>query len=191
MNDCSLIVSRVTETDSKQHTLSPTCTGASVLGIKYADGVIIAADTLVSYGSLARYLDFERVSVINDNTVMACSGDIADYQLLKRRIEEQTHTDGLLSDGFTLRCRMNPLWNTYIVGGRESNGKPFLGYCDLLGVSFADDCLASGFGTYLALPLLRQRLADQAGGDPEKFTQENAMQAIVDGMRQLYYRDCR
>ncbi|TPP56833.1 Proteasome subunit beta type [Fasciola gigantica] len=148
--NCSVQTPQTVAKDAKQHTLSPTCTGASVLGIKFSDGVIIAADMLVSYGSLARYLDVERISMVNDNTVMACSGDIADYQLLKRRVEEQTHTDSLLSDGFTLspralhswitrvlynrRSRMNPLWNTYIVGGLESYGKPFLGYCDLLGV---------------------------------------------------------
>ncbi|KAA0189161.1 Proteasome subunit beta type [Fasciolopsis buskii] len=205
--DCLLETRKTVGTDEKQHTLSPTCTGTSVLGIKYSGGVIIAADTLVSYGSLARYLDVERISVVNDNTVMACSGDIADYQLLKRRVEEQTHTDSLLSDGFTLspralhswitrvlynrRSRMNPLWNTYIVGGREPDGAPFLGYCDLLGVSFSDDCLATGFGMHMALPLLRQRLDDLAAGDPGKLSQEHAIQAITDGMRQLYYRDCR
>uniref|UniRef100_A0A183AFR0 Pup--protein ligase n=1 Tax=Echinostoma caproni TaxID=27848 RepID=A0A183AFR0_9TREM len=70
---------------------------------------------LVSYGSLVRYLDFERVSVIADSTMMACSSDIADYQLLKRRIEEQTHTDGLLSDGFTLSPRALHSWITRVL----------------------------------------------------------------------------
>ncbi|TGZ59775.1 hypothetical protein CRM22_008888 [Opisthorchis felineus] len=189
------------------HTLMPTCTGTSVLGIKFADGVILAADMLVSYGSLARYMDVERVAKINDRTVLACSGDFADYQLLKRRIDEQTHTDNLLSDGFNLsarglhswitrvmynrRSQLNPLWNTYIVGGLEQDGRPFLGFCDLQGVSFMDDCMASGFGAYFAIPLLRQRLEDLAGGDPRKLSEEQAIQAVTDAMRQLYYRDCR
>ncbi|KAF5399463.1 Proteasome subunit beta type [Paragonimus heterotremus] len=191
----------------KRHTLSPACTGTSVLGIKYAGGIIIAADMLVSYGSLARFLDVERVAKINDTTVIACSGDVADYQLLKRRIDEQTHTDNLLSDGFKLspralhcwitrvlynrRSKLNPLWNSYIVGGREQDGKPFLGFCNLLGVSYMDDCLATGFGSYLAIPLLRQRLEDIAEGDPNKLSENDAVQAITDAMRQLYFRDCR
>ncbi|KAF7233176.1 hypothetical protein EG68_10391 [Paragonimus skrjabini miyazakii] len=191
----------------KKHTLSPACTGTSVLGIKYAGGIIIAADMLVSYGSLARFLDVERVAKINDTTVIACSGDVADYQLLKRRIDEQTHTDNLLSDGFKLspralhcwitrvlynrRSKLNPLWNSYIVGGREQDGKPFLGFCNLLGVSYMDDCLATGFGSYLAIPLLRQRLEDIAGGDPNKLSENDAVQAVTDAMRQLYFRDCR
>eukprot|EP00434_Breviolum_minutum_P038135 symbB.v1.2.033818.t1/scaffold4252.1/size42409/5 len=44
-------------TDAKQHTLSPIVTGATVVGLKYKDGVILAADTLASYGSEARYKD--------------------------------------------------------------------------------------------------------------------------------------
>jgi|EP01049_Picozoa_sp_SAG25_P005156 20S proteasome alpha/beta subunit len=31
---------------ARQHTLQPVVTGASVLGIKCADGVVLAADTL-------------------------------------------------------------------------------------------------------------------------------------------------
>lgn len=37
--------------------LSPIVTGATVVGLKYKDGVILAADTLASYGSEARYKD--------------------------------------------------------------------------------------------------------------------------------------
>ena len=55
--------------------------GTSVFGVKYKDGVVFAADTLGSYGSLARYPDIERVIKVNDNTVVACSGDIADFQV--------------------------------------------------------------------------------------------------------------
>ncbi len=35
-------------------TTSPIVTGSSVLGIKYRDGVMMAADTLGSYGSMVR-----------------------------------------------------------------------------------------------------------------------------------------
>ncbi|CAH8575923.1 unnamed protein product [Heterobilharzia americana] len=88
--------------DFKKHTMAPTCTGTSVIGIKFKDGVVLAADMLVSYGSLARYMDFERMFKVNKNTVMCCSGDVADFQFLKHHVEEQTHLEGLLSDGFQL-----------------------------------------------------------------------------------------
>ena len=40
--------------DPMKRTQQPIVTGTSVLGIKYKDGVMLAADTLASYGSLAR-----------------------------------------------------------------------------------------------------------------------------------------
>ncbi|CAB1103648.1 unnamed protein product [Ectocarpus sp. CCAP 1310/34] len=44
---------------TRQYTSQPIVTGTSVLGIK--DGVMLAADTLASYGSLARYKNVERL----------------------------------------------------------------------------------------------------------------------------------
>ena len=45
----------------KTRVTQPMTTGSSVFAIKYKDGVVMAADTLGSYGSLARYVDLERV----------------------------------------------------------------------------------------------------------------------------------
>ena len=45
----------------KTRVTQPMTTGSSVFSIKYKDGVVMAADTLGSYGSLARYVDLERV----------------------------------------------------------------------------------------------------------------------------------
>merc|ERR1711991_784845 len=58
---------------AKQHTQSPIVTGSSVIGIKYADGVVLAADTLTSYGSLARFRDMERLAKVGDQTVVGIS----------------------------------------------------------------------------------------------------------------------
>lgn len=53
------------------HTTQPIVTGTSVLGIKYEDGIMLIADTLGSYGSMAMFKNIERVRKINDNTVVA------------------------------------------------------------------------------------------------------------------------
>ena len=63
-------------------------TGTSVLGVKFDGGVIIAADTLGSYGSLARYRNCSRVMKVNNNTILGAGGDYADYQFLKSIIEQ-------------------------------------------------------------------------------------------------------
>ncbi len=49
------------ESDARKHTMSPSCSGTSVIGIRFKDGIMLAADSLVSYGSLARYTNFDRV----------------------------------------------------------------------------------------------------------------------------------
>lgn len=63
-------------------------TGSSVIGVKYDGGVIIAADNLVSYGNMARYQDVERVFKINDKTIIGVGGDYADFQYIKRFIDQ-------------------------------------------------------------------------------------------------------
>ena len=50
---------------------------------------MIAADSLGSYGSLARFRDVKRVFKVTDKAVLGCSGDIADYQFIKEVIEQK------------------------------------------------------------------------------------------------------
>lgn len=64
-------------------------TGTSVIGIQFKDGVIIAADILASYGSLARYRNCERIMKVNDNILLGASGDYADFQCIKSNIEKK------------------------------------------------------------------------------------------------------
>lgn len=50
---------------------------------------MISADTLVSYGSLARYHDIDRVFKVNDHTVIGAGGDYADFQFVKKAIDQK------------------------------------------------------------------------------------------------------
>lgn len=67
----------------------PVVTGTSVLGIKYKGGVMMAADNLASYGSLARFRDVERLHKVADFTVLGASGDMSDYQYVKHLLDSQ------------------------------------------------------------------------------------------------------
>lgn len=62
-------------------------TGTSVIGVKYDGGVIIAADNLVSYGNMARFQNVARVFKINDKTIIGMGGDYADFQYIKKLID--------------------------------------------------------------------------------------------------------
>lgn len=49
---------------------------------------MVAADTLGSYGSMARYLNCPRVMKVNDQTLLGAGGDIADFQYLQSVITQ-------------------------------------------------------------------------------------------------------
>lgn len=65
----------------------PITTGTSVVGLKYGNGVVIAADTLLSYGSLAKYTDVDRVYKLNEQIIIGIGGDYADFQYIKTLID--------------------------------------------------------------------------------------------------------
>jgi hypothetical protein len=81
------------------------------------------------------------------------------------------------------RNKMNPLWNHLLVAGFKE-GKPFLGSVDLIGTAYEDEFLATGFGSYLAIPILRKKWhADMEEGE--------ARELLEECLRVLFYRDCR
>ncbi|KAJ7307243.1 hypothetical protein JRQ81_009239 [Phrynocephalus forsythii] len=182
-------------------TLSPMVTGTSVLGVKFDGGVIIAADLLGSYGSLARFRNISRMMKVNDSTVLGASGDYADFQYLQQVVEQMVIDEELLGDGhsyspkaihswltramYNRRCKMNPLWNTVVIGG-YANGESFLGYVDMLGVAYEAPSLATGYGSYVAQPLMRNALEKQP-----VLSQQEARALVERCMKILYYRDAR
>nr|XP_034953878.1 proteasome subunit beta type-4 [Zootoca vivipara] len=182
-------------------TLSPMVTGTSVLGVKFNGGVMIAADMLGSYGSLARFRNISRIMKVNDSTVLGASGDYADFQYLKQVIEQMVIDEELLGDGhsyspkaihswltramYSRRSKMNPLWNTVVIGG-FSNGESFLGYVDMLGVAYEAASLATGYGSYVAQPLMREALEKKP-----VLSKQEARSLLERCMKILYYRDAR
>lgn len=189
------------DSDIITHFHTPVTTSTSVLGIAFKDGVLIAADLLASYGSLARFKNCPRILKVNKNTVLGVGGDYADYQFLKELINGKIIGEECLEDGiyikpaslhcwltrvmYNRRCKVDPLWNNIIVGGVQ-DGKPFLGAVDKLGTAYEDKIIATGYGAYIATPLLRDAL--------EKNPDMNADEAVAilkKCMEVLYYRDAR
>lgn len=191
-----------TVTNPRKHTMQPIVTGTSVLGIKCVDGVVIAADTLGSYGSLARFRDISRLMKVNDSTLVGGFGDYADFQHIMKLLKQQTIDDEVVGDGvyrdapsihnwlrcvlYNRRSKMNPLWNTVIVAGKDYSGKPYLGYVDKIGVSFEGNSVATGFGSYIAQPMMRKAMEENPN-----MTVEQAKELMVRCLKVLFYRDCR
>ena len=90
---------------------------------------------------------------------------------------------------YARRNKFDPLWNQVLVAGFDDDGEPFLGSADLRGTTFTSPSLATGFGAHLAQPIMRKLAPDEESA--RKLTREEAVKAIRDCMKVLYYRDAR
>ncbi|KFA64478.1 hypothetical protein S40285_01019 [Stachybotrys chlorohalonatus IBT 40285] len=190
----------------KQNTQQPIVTGTSVIAIKYRDGVVMAADNLASYGSLARFTDVKRLRAYGDSALIGFSGDISDMQYLNRHLTDLQITEAYDSPDktrlsaanlhrylsqllYSRRSKFDPLWNHLLVAGLDDEGKPFLAAADLLGTTYASPSLATGFGSMLAQPILRRYAPDEEAAS--KLSRDDAIEIIRECMKVLFYRDAR
>lgn len=189
--------------EEMQRTLEPIVTGSSVLAIKYADGVLLAADTLASYGSMARFREVQRLLQVGQDTVLGASGEYSDLQHIEEMLDDLALEDLYAADGQTStpreiyeylcrvmygrRSKMNPLWNTLVVAGYRNN-KAFLGQVDLQGTHFEDETIATGYGAYLSRPIMREALKRKPAAE---LSEEEARGILEQCLRVLFYRECR
>jgi len=200
-------------TGPKTATQQPIVTGTSVIAIKFKDGVVMAADNLASYGSLARFTDVKRLHPFLGHTIVGFGGDVSDMQYLTRHLNELAideaydHEAASAQSGggshlnaanlhkylsklmYRRRNSFDPLWNAILVAGFDSQGKPFLGSVDLRGTAFTSPSLATGFGAMLAQPIMRKYAATE--GDTENMTRDEAVRVVKECMKVLFYRDAR
>lgn len=181
------------------HTQRPMVTGSSVLGLRCKDGVVLASDTLASYGSLARFRQISRMHKVTDHTLIAAGGDLSDFQEVSHMVDELVLNDYCADDGHVIssravyqylarvmynrRNKMDPLWNYVIVGGWQK-GQSVLGLVDLVGTHFESNVIATGYGEYMALPLMRKAWK-------EEMTVEEGKKVIEEILKVLFYRDAR
>ena len=182
--------------DPTKHTQSPIVTGTSVVALKYDGGVLLAADTLGSYGSLARFKDIRRIVGLDTHaTLVGAGGDYSDFQAIEAILDELVVEDQCVGDGakrspaeihsyltrilYHRRSKYDPLWNSIVVAGPS-----FLATSDMIGTSYECYFCATGFGMHLAMPILRTEWR-------EDLTYEEARDVLVKCMKVLFYRDCR
>ncbi|CAL9075949.1 unnamed protein product [Musa textilis] len=180
-----------------ERTLYPYVTGTSVIGMKYKDGVILAADMGGSYGSTLRYKSVERIKHIGKHSLLGASGEISDFQEILRYLDELILYDNMWDDGNSLgpkevhnyltrvmynrRNKFNPLWNSLVLGGVK-NGQKYLGMVGMIGTHFEDNHVATGFGNHLARPILRAEWR-------EDLSFEEAVKLLEKCLLVLLYRD--
>jgi len=193
----------------KQQTTRPITTGTSVIGLVYDGGVMLAADTLLSYGSMAKSFTTPRIMKIDDASqiLIGASGEYSDLQEIIMKVKalalEESATSSIESiyTSRTLRpkqlwnylravmyqkrSKMTPYWNDLVIGGYDTQTQQlFLGTVDKLGTTLESNLVATGFGSYLAMPLLREKWTPS-------ITEGEARALLEDCMKVLFYRDCR
>lgn len=134
-----------TATANPSDTRNPITTTSSVLALTYKDGVLMVADTTVSYGRMIRFKDQPRFFGLGGTAVVATSGEYSDHQFLRRQLEalvdeetalsgqhqrqegDRAHGDNFLTPKalasytarllYQKRCNMNPYWLSIVVAG--------------------------------------------------------------------------
>ncbi len=174
--------------------------GTSVLAVKFSGGVAIMCDTVGAYGMTLRYKDVQRVHAVGPRMAVAATGEISDMQAIVDMLNERARDERCADDGretsakethafltrvmYNRRNKFNPLWNHLVVAGFDAKAAPFLGYVDLIGTAWEENCIATGLGLHMAMPLMRERWS-------EGMTEAQARTLLEDCMRILYYRDTR
>ncbi len=140
--------------------------GATAVGIKAKDGVVLAAEKRITYGFYSLSSSGKKVYVVNDRLALASAGVIADmqtiskilrvnskmYELESRRKPSVAAMAKLLSV-IMFNRRIMPFIAEVLVGGYDEEG-PHIFVLDPVGSLIEDDYAALGTGAKMAIGIL-------------------------------------
>jgi proteasome beta subunit len=139
--------------------------GATVVGISYNEGVLLAAEKRVSFGNFVVNKNIKKTFTVTDHVGAACAGMVADMQVLVRQVEALAKIRRLetrrevppnsiakLMSVIMFERRYFPLLTQVIVGG--INEKPEIYTLDPLGSVLPDEYAAVGTGAEMALGIM-------------------------------------
>ena len=161
--------------------------GATTIGIVYSDGVILASEKRVTYGSMIMSKTGKKVFKITNQIGAACAGLVSDMQILVREVEAQAKLYAFdakrsmpvkaaakVMSNVLFNRRMIPLITQTIVGGIDTEG-PSIYVLDVLGSLLPDSYAAVGSGAQIATGVLEEGYKDRM---PLQDAKTLALQAI-------------
>jgi proteasome beta subunit len=164
--------------------------GASVVGISYSDGVILAADKRISFGNFVVNKNIKKTFTVTDYVGAACAGMVADMQVLVRQVEALAKIRKLetrrevapnsiakLMSVIMFERRYFPLLTQVIVGG--INEKPEIYTLDPLGSVLPDDYAAVGTGAEGALGIMDAEFKPNMSEEKVKELASRAIKSAV------------
>lgn len=171
--------------------------GSSIVALKYAGGVLVGADTCLSYGSSKRFDNVVRIAKVTDKTVIGYAGDEADFSYALKElvalstdarcygnpIPSPSEIHGFLSTrNFSARVDMQPIYNSYVTAGISEEGDSYIGFTDIFGTSFEANFFSSGIGKHYCMPILRRMWTPELSFD-------QAVDILNECLKVLWYND--
>ena len=143
--------------------------GATTIGVVCKDGVVLASEKRVSYGSFVVSRAGKKVFKISGNIGAACAGLVSDMQILIREIEAYVNlfrievgrpmsvkSAAKMMSNLLFNNRLFPLITQTVIGGVDEEG-PGLYVLDVLGSNIPDKYTAVGSGAEIAVGVLEER----------------------------------
>lgn len=168
--------------------------GATTVGVVCQDGVVLAAEKRVSYGTFIASRSGKKVFKITDQIGVACAGLVSDMQVLARDVEANANLFRMdvgrkisvraaakLMSNILFNRRMAPLITQTIVGGIDEEG-PSLWVLDVLGSVLPDDYAVVGSGTEIAIAVIEE-------GYRKEMKVEEAKSLVIRAMKSAISRD--
>lgn len=165
--------------------------GATTVGVVYSDGVILASEKRISYGSMIMSKTGKKVFKIADRIGAACAGLVSDMQVLVREIEAyaklfafdakrpmSVKSAAKVMSNVLFNRRMIPLITQTIVGGMDDDG-PSIYVLDVIGSVLPDKYAAVGSGAQIATGVLEDGYKDDMSKQDAKALVLRAIKSAI------------
>jgi proteasome beta subunit len=167
--------------------------GATAVGITFKDGVIVASEKRISYGTYIVSKTGKKVFKISDKVGAACAGLVGDMQILMREISSYVKIRELeirkmlkpnsvakLLSVIMFERRFAPFITQIVIGG--VNGEPKVYVLDPLGSVIPDKYASVGSGAEIAIGII------EAEYNPD-MSEEEAKKLAVKSIKSAVQRD--
>ncbi|MFP3268651.1 MAG: proteasome subunit beta [Desulfurococcales archaeon] len=142
--------------------------GATVVGLKFSSGIVIAGERRMTYGSYIQSSNAKKVFLLNDRMAIGAAGTVGDLQNIIRLLkEEMRYYEGEVKGKMKVRSaakllsnilyslKVFPAMAEFVLGGIE-NGSPVLAVLDPVGSVLEDDFVAVGSGGSISIGIIEE-----------------------------------
>ena len=168
--------------------------GATTVGVVCKDGVVLASEKRVSYGSFVMSKAGKKVFKISEKIGVACAGLVSDMQMLVREMEAyiklfkieagrpmSVKSASKMMSNLLFNNRLFPLITQTIIGGVDDEG-PAMYVLDVLGSNIPDKFTAVGSGAEIAIGVLEDHYK-------EGLTVEEGKELVTTAIKSAISRD--